>query len=149
MIAFERNGFQVLEKDTPGLQGIHMCIFESNRGRVYNCELTPSCLFKLVMLEERSGGQGPVARCQLEQMVNFFDSLELSQTGTLRGDVLVIPRMWPQVGGSHAMLIQPFNAGVWNESMWQESFCGSHPLHEAEDIAEAGELECWVPLLVL
>ena len=36
------------------------------------------------------------------------------------------------------MWIQPFNAGVWNESMWQESFCGSHPLHEAEDIAEAG-----------
>ena len=54
-----------------------MCIFESDRRRIYNCDLTPSCLFKLVMLEERSGGQGPVARCWLEQMVNFFDSLEL------------------------------------------------------------------------
>lgn len=66
MSTFPRNGSQVLERDTSELRETH----------IHNYE--PFLVNAL-----RKGGQRPLDRCWLEQIVHFPGSVELSQAGSL------------------------------------------------------------------
>lgn len=97
MIAFQRNGFQVLEKDCPWVQAIRIHLQGTEE------EFTIVSLFWLISAP-RLGGLGPILRCQLGQVINCFGSLVLFHLGT--PGAWVIPGSLPYAARSHV--------GVWS-----------------------------------
>lgn len=74
MITFQRDGSQVLEKDVPGLQKIHLKRTEKR--------FTIVSFIKYMLQEKRS--RRLIVRFWLERAVRSFGSIKLSQAGSLR-----------------------------------------------------------------